>query len=246
MTSCFRDEPGCGRATSIILGVLDRILPFRERIAKLPEFDIRNVDCLEDRAKAAWYAFTVNLPEPEPRDFQQMFEECKVLRTTLLTWAEPLVFAGQFERASVDKIKEGSGNKDIPSDVVALVALYRSKWDAIQNMCGVTEEQLDRGATIAPVVFATLARRESWPRPGPDPQPRPCGALDPGGATPAQARRRTWPRCWRACAPLHWRRWGPCPSMRWRAGRVPRRVGFPRSSRAGPPQMQRLHGHGGE
>jgi hypothetical protein len=148
-------------ATSIILGVLDRILPFRERIAKLPEFDIRNVDCLEDRAKAAWYAFTVNLPEPEPRDFQQMFEECKVLRTTLLTWAEPLVFAGQFERASVDKIKEGSGNKDIPSDVVALVALYRSKWDAIQNMCGVTEEQLNRGATIAPVVFATLARREN-------------------------------------------------------------------------------------
>ena len=148
-------------ATSIILGVLDRVLPFRDRIAKLPEFDIRNVDCLEDRAKAAWYAFTVNLPEPEPKDFQQMFEECKVLRASLLAWAEPLVFAGQFEKLSLDKIKEGSGNKDIPSDVVALVALYRSKWDAIKNMCGVTEEQLDRGATIAPVVFATVARREN-------------------------------------------------------------------------------------
>jgi hypothetical protein len=148
-------------ATSIILGVLDRVLPFRDRMAKLPEFDIRNVDCLEDRAKAAWYAFIVNLPEPEPKDFQQMFEECKVLRATLLTWAEPLVFAGQFERTSIDKIKEGSGNKDIPSDVVALVALFRSKWDTIKNMCGVTEEQLDRGATIAPIVFATVSRREN-------------------------------------------------------------------------------------
>ena len=148
-------------ATSIILGVLDRVLPFRERMAKLPEFDIRNVDCLEDRAKAAWYAYVVNLPEPEPRDFQPLFEECKTLRTTLLAWAEPLVFVGQFEKSSIDKIKEGSGHKDIPSDVVALVSLYRSKWDTIKNMCGVLEAHLERGATIAPIVFATIARREN-------------------------------------------------------------------------------------
>jgi hypothetical protein len=148
-------------ATSVILGVVGRVLPFRERIAKLSDFDIRHVDQLEDRAKAAWFAFVTNLPEPEPKDFQALFEECKVLRATMLAWAEPLVLEGHFERKSVDKIKEGSGNKDIPSDVVSLVTLFRSKWETVRGICGVTGAQLDRGAAIAPVVFATVARREN-------------------------------------------------------------------------------------
>lgn len=148
-------------ATSIILGVCGRIRTFRERMAKLPEFDIRHVDELEDRAKAAWYAVVTNLPAPEPKDFQAMFDECVALRSTLLVWAAPLVHAGKFEQSAIDKIKEGSGNKDIPSDVVALVALYRSRWEEIKGICGVTEAQLERGATIAPVVFATISRREN-------------------------------------------------------------------------------------
>ena len=147
-------------ATSIILGVTGRIRPFRERIAKLPEFDIRHVDQLEDRAKAAWFVFVTHLPEPEPKDFEAMFAECRDLRAAMLVWADPLVFSNHFDRTSVDAIKAGSGNKDIPSDVVALVSLYRSKWDTVRSICGVTEAQLDRGAAIAPVVFATLARRE--------------------------------------------------------------------------------------
>jgi hypothetical protein len=148
-------------ATSIILGVAPRILPFRDRMARLPEFDIHNVDSLVDRAKAAWYAVVTNLPEPEPRDFQAMFDECVALRTTLLTWAAPLVHARKFDQAAIDKIKEGSGNKDVPSDVVALVALYRSQWDSIKGICGVTEADLERGAAIAPVVFAAVSRREN-------------------------------------------------------------------------------------
>jgi len=148
-------------ATSTILGVAGRILSFRERMARLPEFDMRHVDELEDRAKAAWYAMVTSLPEPEPRDFQAMFDECAALRELLLAWAVPLVHSGAFDRGTIGKIKQGSGNKDIPSDVVALVALYRSKWDQIKNICGVTEAQLDRGAAIAPVVFATISRREN-------------------------------------------------------------------------------------
>jgi len=34
-------------------------------------------------------------------------------------WAAPLVQAGKFDLAAIDRIKEGSGNKDPPSDVVA-------------------------------------------------------------------------------------------------------------------------------
>ena len=77
-----------------------------------------------------------------------LIDECAALRSTLLVWAAPLVHAGKFDQAAIDRIKEGSGNKDTPSDVVALVALYRSKWDQIKGICGVTEEQLDRGGHL--------------------------------------------------------------------------------------------------
>src|SRR5690606_22053271 len=147
-------------ATSIALGVSDRILSFRERMAALPEFDMRSVDNLVDYAKAAWYAYVTNLPEPDPLEAARLMEEVKALRAKLLMWAVPLVGSGFFEEAAIAKIKEGSGNKDAPSDLVALVGLYRSRWDSIEKICGVTEEDLMRGAQIGPAVFGLISRRE--------------------------------------------------------------------------------------
>jgi hypothetical protein len=148
-------------ATSIALGVADRIVTFRERMAKLPEFEIRHLDRLVDYAKAAWYLYVTNLPVPEAGDAANLIEEVSKLRAKLLMWAAPLVFAGKFEESAIARIKEGSGNKDAPSDLVALVGLYRSKWEEIKSMCGVTEEDLTRGAQIGPAVFALVSRREA-------------------------------------------------------------------------------------
>jgi hypothetical protein len=148
-------------AASIALGVSDRILSFRERMAKLPEFDMRCVDNLVDYIKATWYAYVTNLPEPEPADAEQMIQEVVALRAKLLRWSNPLIEEGFFEAAAIAKIREGSGNKDTPSDLVALVGLYRAKWPEIQDMCNVTEENLNRGAQIGPAVFALVSRREA-------------------------------------------------------------------------------------
>jgi hypothetical protein len=148
-------------ATSIALGVAERILTFRDRMSKLPEFDIRCIDNLVDYAKAAWYIYVTNLPIPEPADAANLIEEVAKLRAKLLMWAAPLVGAGKFDESAVAKIKEGSGSKDAPSDLVALVGLYRSKWEEVKDMCGVTEEDLARGAQIGPALFALVSRREA-------------------------------------------------------------------------------------
>jgi hypothetical protein len=147
--------------TSIILGVAVRIVAYRERMAKLPEFDIKHVDNLVDYAKAAWYQAITSLPEPEPKDFQAMLEEGTKLRAHLATWAAPLVHAGIFDQTVIDTIKEGSGNKDIASDVVSYVVLYRSKWNEVKSVCGVTEAELDRGAVLGPALFSAVSRREN-------------------------------------------------------------------------------------
>lgn len=148
-------------AASIVLGVVERLRTFRSRMAALPEFLISNLDKLEDYARCAWYVYITNLPTAEPKETEGLLEEVQALRAKLLMWAEPLVGAGKFERAAIDRVKEGAGHKDAPSDVVALVGLYRARWAEIENMCGVTEQDLERGAQIAPLVFALIARREN-------------------------------------------------------------------------------------
>lgn len=145
---------------SVALGVAGRILEYRERMASLPEFNMRHVDNLVSYATAAWFVFITNLSSPDPGQFQPMMQECALLRSKLLLWAEPLVTNGNFDAAAIDKIKDGVGNKDIAGDVVALVGLYRSKWTEVEGLCAVTEADLDRGAQIGPVVFAMVSQRE--------------------------------------------------------------------------------------
>jgi hypothetical protein len=98
--------------TSIVLGVAARVIAYRERMAKLPEFDLRNVDNLVDYAQAAWFAYVTNLPVPEPKDADALVREAAELRAKLLRWATPLVEEKVFDAAAVQRIKEGSGNKD--------------------------------------------------------------------------------------------------------------------------------------
>lgn len=148
-------------ATSIILGAADRILTFRPRLAQLIEFEIRHVDNLKDYAIAAWYVHISNLPAPEPPDAAALFQEVVALREKLLRWAEPLAAEGVFQREVIDKIKQGSGHKDAVGDLVALVGLYRSKWEAAKNNCGVHEADLERGVLIGPRVFSLLSQRDN-------------------------------------------------------------------------------------
>lgn len=147
-------------AASLVLGVAERIVSFRERMAKLPEFDLANVDKLVDYAKATWFVYLTNQPQLPPAELDARLREGAELRSKLLMWATPLVGAGHFDEPAVARIREGAGHKDLASDLVALVGLYRSKWDVVRSICGVTEADLDRAAVMGPNVFALVSRKE--------------------------------------------------------------------------------------
>lgn len=156
-------------ATSIALGVADRVRSYRDRMAKLPEFDLANVDKLVDYAKATYGLYLDNQPPPAPAEAEALMREASDLRAKLLVWSVPLVAAKHFDEASVASIRSGSGNKDIPADLIQLVTLYRRSWAAVQAICGVTEQDLERAAALGPAVFAMLSRRDqSNEKPGAD------------------------------------------------------------------------------
>lgn len=108
------DERGRDQRHLDALGVAERIVTFRERMARLPEFDVRHVDGLTDYALAAWYAYVTHLPAPDPEDLTELLDETTALRAKLLMWAQPLVGSGKLEQAALDKIREGSGHKVEP------------------------------------------------------------------------------------------------------------------------------------
>lgn len=148
-------------AASVALGVSPRLASLRERAARLPEFDIGCIDKLDDYAKAVWFLSVTNLPTGSPTEVGKLVEEVQALRGKMLLWAEPLAVCGKFSRPALEKIKEGGGHKDAAGDTVALVGMYRSVWDEIRSMCGVTEEDLVRGAVVGPALFGALSRRDN-------------------------------------------------------------------------------------
>ncbi len=151
-------------ASSLILGVADNILTYRDRMAKLPEFDVRHVDNLKDLAKALWFLYVTNLPTPEPADAPALVEEVTALRAKLILWARPLAASEKLSQKALDKVLDGNNSTlDKAGDLVALVSMYRADWDGVKDMCGVTVADLDRGALIGPAVFAWASRRDNDP-----------------------------------------------------------------------------------
>ena len=69
-------------ATSIALGVADRVRSYRDRMAKLPEFDLANVDKLVDYAKATYGLYLDNQPPPAPAEAEALMREASELRST--------------------------------------------------------------------------------------------------------------------------------------------------------------------
>jgi hypothetical protein len=113
------------------------------------------------RAYALWYVYLSQHPQISPAEVDALMKEAATLRAKLLLWAEPLAASGYFAPEAVARIREGSGQKDMTSDLVSLTILYRSKWSSLQGLTGtVTEADLDRAALIGPATFGFVSRKE--------------------------------------------------------------------------------------
>ncbi len=148
-------------AASVVLGVADGVLSYRARIAKLPEFDMVHIDKLVDYAKAVWFLHATNQPAVSAKEADALIKEAGDLRAKLLVWALPLVAGGHFTEEAVARVRDGGGFKDLASDLVGLVAMYRSKWETVGLIIGVTEQEIERAAQLGTAVFAIAAAREN-------------------------------------------------------------------------------------
>lgn len=187
------------RAVSIAVGAVPHIAKLRDGAAKLPDFDVTNIDRLGTYALAAWYAHLLALPEVQAGDLASLLEEARPLREDMLLSAELLAHKGFFDKDAVRGIRAGQGNLDTANDLVALAALFSADWSQVENKTPVEWSQVERAAQLGPRILVALGARE---------QP---GAKVANPADPAERRVRAftvfvraYDQCRRAVTFLRW------------------------------------------
>jgi hypothetical protein len=148
------------RAVSIAVGAVPHLAGLRADAAKLPHFDITNIDRLGTYALAAWYAHLLALPEVVASELTALLEEARPLREDLLLSAELLAHKSYFDRGAVKEIRAGQGNLDTANDLVALAALFTAGWSQVENKTPVTWAQVEQAAQLGPRILIALGARD--------------------------------------------------------------------------------------
>src|SRR5262245_62956890 len=84
-------------AVAIAVGAVPHLAKLRDAAAKLPDFDISNIDRIGTYALAAWYAHLLALPKVLPSALAGLLEEAKPLREHMLLSARLLAYKGYFD-----------------------------------------------------------------------------------------------------------------------------------------------------
>jgi hypothetical protein len=149
-----------GTAASVAFTAASRITPLREKIVALG-VDGAHVDRLVDYAQLTWYMYSIGAPLPPSTNFDDIVRESTQLRAKLFLWGTPLAAEGLIDPVHFERLRAGSGHKDTASDLVALVALYRSRWDRVQHLGTVTDADLTRAAKLGSILWGLASAREN-------------------------------------------------------------------------------------
>ena len=149
-------------AVSMVLGVIPGLAALRPAIAHgLPSHPIALFDKLETYALAAWYAHLIaQSGGAVTGPVKPLLDEGAALRATLLGDAEALAARGLLDPDTVAEIRSGHGNVDTANDLLALSALFTSRWSAIQGKTAATAAEVARAGTLGPMLLAALGVRE--------------------------------------------------------------------------------------
>lgn len=147
------------------LGTLGEVRALRPRIvAELPRFEVRYLDRLETYTLALGYAHWLALGSRGPTGpIDGLVSELSVTRDLLVSDANALAKHGVVDGARLSQLQGGTAFRNIVSDVMLLVAVFRDAGDSIVGKTFVTPAQLDEAERKAQQLAAALGQREQAP-----------------------------------------------------------------------------------
>jgi len=151
-------------AVTTILGAELEVRPLRTELARLPGFDMRNVDQLREYAKALGYVHTRYRGAAEASDdITDMVEEMIDTRALFHSDAAALVRRQLLDAKRVDAYRGGNSHKMIAFDVIGLADLFLDRWDIIAARSALTREELEQARSQANRLVAAVGQREQAP-----------------------------------------------------------------------------------
>lgn len=153
-------------ATATVLGCIEKLKPFRERIVKaLPEFELGYFDNLETYARAAAYA-NAHLAATSVADepIQEISDELVKLREILVADATALAKRKRLDPRRLEELRGAVGYKNIAFDAILLTSLLRDHWSEISGKCDVDTADLERAELLASRLHTAVGVREQAPQ----------------------------------------------------------------------------------
>jgi hypothetical protein len=147
-------------AAAVAYQTAKNVEPFREILKQLYGFDIRHLDNLPIFADALTYVqFEIAAHMQDPKALTRDASEGYELRGILLSVGDGLARQAIFNSALLDKIREGSGYRDLITDLGSLSSMYRTTPRAIGG--AVTMDQVNRASQLASIIQQELLVTES-------------------------------------------------------------------------------------
>jgi hypothetical protein len=130
---------------------LPRVRVYRDRLLRLPEYDIRHLDHIEDYARGLRHVQTeILLLIQRARQLPDVAAEGWRVRSMMMSYAETLSHKGHFAPELVVKLREGSGYRDLVEDLNMLVLQFqRMPESRIGLETPVTKADLNLASQIA-------------------------------------------------------------------------------------------------
>lgn len=148
-------------AHATALGIALRLQPYRDRIAALPDTDIRHLDKLVDYANALMFAHeTLKIRAERTRQLPALSKEGLELREILLAYADVLAKQKLVSQKVVDDLRAGTGYRDLVADLNFLTRLAREEHERSGHHLPVRPEQVARAKEIAHTMTLQLGIRD--------------------------------------------------------------------------------------
>ena len=148
-------------AIVVILGAVPGLQQQRPEIVRvLGESFASPIDRVPVYAKAAYQAHADHLSLSTPAGLQAMSEAMVTIRDVLETDATSLVKRKLAPGGEIAALRGNVGFQNQITDTLQLIGFFRRHWTRVESTTPVTEEDLDRAATLAATFANALGERE--------------------------------------------------------------------------------------
>ncbi|HKO53020.1 MAG TPA: hypothetical protein VJV79_35165 [Polyangiaceae bacterium] len=148
-------------AMATVLEALPKIFAYREQAAKLPDFDISDLDQLQVRTFALGHAHAKFVAASAPPEALAGLNEQGVkLRDTMYSDAVALSHRGLISGARIAKFRGNAGYKNLALSLLGLATLLRDSWDEIASRSGLQLDELDEAERLGRQLLDAVALRE--------------------------------------------------------------------------------------